>query len=334
MNKQPPLHDAQNSLDAEERDLAKIVRALPGGEPPSALDALILKSASDAVSSSSQSKRSTTRAAKGLLGSGMMWLGTAAASILTAGVGWQVYQSIRAPVHEISVYAPPDVVMQESAPNQSNSMVIEMEPASEPAPALPPPVADMQAPERDAVAKAPAAPRTQAPAMAKAESDRSANVFTEAKKQSAPAEDWVSPAPVSAPATNTASGALADMAAPVAAAPPPAAEPIAANSQDAYAAAESSKELEQVAVTGSRLRRVAAETTAPASVIKPSPSADKSIIEAQVAKDAQLAPLEWLNAVKKRRDEGDLAGAKASLKKFQDTYPRNKIPNELKPLLR
>jgi resuscitation-promoting factor RpfA len=333
MNKQPPLHDAHNSLDAEERDLAKIVRALPGGEPPSALDALILKSASDAVSSNSPSKGSSSRFAKGLLGSSMMWLSTAAASILTAGVGWQVYQSIRAPVNEISVYAPPDVVMQESAPDQSTSMVIEMEPPREPAPALPPPAADMQEPERDAIAKtkAPAPPRAQASAIAKTESDRSANIFSEAKKQSAPAEDWVSPAPVSAPA-NTASGAVADMAAP-AAASPPAAEPVAAASQDAYAAAESSKELEQVAVTGSRLRRASAETASPVTTMKPN-AADKSKIEAQVAKDAQLAPSDWLAAVKKRRDEGDLAGAKASLKKFQETYPRNRIPNELKPLLR
>ena len=42
MNKQIPTTEA---LDEQERELARILRALPGGEPPAALDARMLKAA-------------------------------------------------------------------------------------------------------------------------------------------------------------------------------------------------------------------------------------------------------------------------------------------------
>ena len=48
MNKHIPPTEA---LDEQERELARIVRALPGGEPPPALDARILKAAANAAAS-------------------------------------------------------------------------------------------------------------------------------------------------------------------------------------------------------------------------------------------------------------------------------------------
>ena len=41
--------DRHDPLDADERELARVLRALPAGEPPSALDARILAMARDAV---------------------------------------------------------------------------------------------------------------------------------------------------------------------------------------------------------------------------------------------------------------------------------------------
>ena len=46
MNTREPITEP---LDDDEREFARVVRALPAGEPPAALDARILKAASDAV---------------------------------------------------------------------------------------------------------------------------------------------------------------------------------------------------------------------------------------------------------------------------------------------
>jgi hypothetical protein len=343
MNKQPPHNSPHDVLDAEERELAKVVRALPGGGPPAALDALILKAATDAVSS--QSSKSSSRATKGILGSSMLWLSTAAASILTVGIGWQVYQSIRAPINEIGIYESPDTIPSKPAQEQaqSDSMVIEMQPPREPAPTSPPPEAmasDAAAaaaaaaePEnaRNRVAddaratptKAIAAPETLSRAMADKEK-------AETKKTAPPAEDWVAPVPQSSVAANESS-ASAEMSAPPAAAPAIVAAP-APRSKDAYSARD--QELDEVTVTGSRIQRAATETASPVGKISQAKSETQSSAARRVAIDNELAPAEWLNAIKKRRDDGDVLGAKTSLKQFQKTYPRVRIPNELKPLLR
>lgn len=67
-------------LNDNERDLARIVRALPGGEPSMALDARILKAASNATAASS----------KRHVGWWVSGIGTAAAAVLAIGVSWQM----------------------------------------------------------------------------------------------------------------------------------------------------------------------------------------------------------------------------------------------------
>jgi hypothetical protein len=340
MNKQPPSDSSHDLLDAEERELAKFVRALPGGGPPAALDALILKAATDAVSS--QSSKSTSRAAKGILGSSMLWLSTAAASILTVGIGWQVYQSIRAPINEIGIYESPNMASSKPAQEQaqSDSMVIEMPPPREPAPTMPPPpeaiANDAAAPitpestrgrVADDMRAAPAKPVVAAEGLSRAMADKEK---IEAKKAAPAAEDWVAPAPQSVAAE--ASSASAKMAAPVAAPAPPAVAAPAPRAKNNYSTSDQA--LEEATVTGSRIQRAETETASPAGKISQGNSAAQATTARRVAIDSELAPVEWLNAIKKRRDEGDLIGAKASLKKFQETYPRVRIPNELKPLLR
>jgi hypothetical protein len=345
MNKQPPSNSSHDVLDAEERELAKIVRALPGGGPPAALDALILKAATDAVSS--QPSRPTSRAAKGILGSSMLWLSTAAASVLTVGIGWQVYQSIRAPINEIGIFESPDSASSKPAQEQAqtDSMVIEMQAPREPEPTSPPPaetmandaaaaavepensgnrVADDQpAPPIKAVAK----PENLSRAMADKEK-------AETKKTAPPAEDWIAPVPQSSVAANEPS-ASAEMSAPPAPAPaivaaPAPSAPAPAN-KDAYTR---DQQLDEVTVTGSRIQRNATETAGRSEKMPQAKSEAQAIAARRIAIDSELAPEDWLNAIKKRRDEGDVLGAKASLKQFQKTYPRIRIPYELKPLLR
>jgi hypothetical protein len=351
MNKQPPSNSSHDLLDAEERELAKVVRALPGGGPPAALDALILKAATDAVSS--QSSKSASRAAKGFLGSSMLWLSTAAASILTVGIGWQVYQSIRAPINEIGIYESPDATSSKPAQEQAqnDSMVIEMQAPREPVPTSPPPP---EAIANDAAAAvepenarnrfaddAPAAPTkavVAAEGLSRAMADKQK---MEAKKAAPPAEDWVAPDPQSSMAADESS-ASAEMSAPPAAAATPAPAIVAApaptarnkDNRDGYAP-PSNQELKEVTVTGSRIQRAETESASPVGKIsQANAETQASATRRRVAVDSELAPFEWLNAIKKRRDDGDLIGAKTSLKKFQETYPRVRIPNELKPLLR
>ena len=71
-------------LDESERALARIVRALPAGDPPAALDALILKASSDALA------RPNRRRLAWLSATGSLWgIGSAAAAVLVLGIAWQ-----------------------------------------------------------------------------------------------------------------------------------------------------------------------------------------------------------------------------------------------------
>jgi hypothetical protein len=82
MNKQFPTTEA---LDEQERELARVLRALPGGEPPAALDARILKAAGNAAAAS---RRPRTR---WIASAGALWgIGGAAAAVLALGVSWQL----------------------------------------------------------------------------------------------------------------------------------------------------------------------------------------------------------------------------------------------------
>lgn len=72
-------------LDEDEQALARIVRALPAGDPPLALDARILKAASDAVAAAPSKHRVAW-----LSPIGSIWgIGSAAAAVLAVGIAWQ-----------------------------------------------------------------------------------------------------------------------------------------------------------------------------------------------------------------------------------------------------
>lgn len=73
-------------LAPDERELARVLRALPGHEPPPALDTRILKAAQDAVAATPK------RRSRWLLAGSSWGLGTAAAAVLTVGVSWQLLQ--------------------------------------------------------------------------------------------------------------------------------------------------------------------------------------------------------------------------------------------------
>ena len=321
MNNQPPSQ--HESLSPEERYLARVVRALPGGGPPAALDALILKAASDAVASSSHSARNP-RWTKAWLSTSALWLGTAAASILTVGIGWQVFQSMSAPIYELpddqNVMSKQEV----DSGHKEDALTVDLIPAREPEPTSPPPAELAEANSAsDAAASGALAQKPQAieskmrtrqnearQEMADTMTERKATSDKQQANRAQAAEsDWV-------PQT---AGAVA--AAPVAAAAPP---PPAAS-----VGYSDSKELEAVIVTGSRIKRVDAESSQPVQVLSRA-----KIVEAETTEDSTLAPAQWLDAIKHRVERNDIEGARVSLKLYKQTHPKLRIPEELKPLLK
>ncbi|GAB3727949.1 hypothetical protein GCM10028794_00990 [Silanimonas algicola] len=81
--------DRHDPLDADERELARVLRALPAGEPPSALDARILAMARDAVvTTPAQTDEGQPRARRAPR---LAWgLGVAASCVLAAGLVWRM----------------------------------------------------------------------------------------------------------------------------------------------------------------------------------------------------------------------------------------------------
>lgn len=326
MNTRPPSQ--HETLNDEERELARVVRALPGGEPPPALDALILKAATDAVASSASPKKSPWT--KSLLGTSVLWMGTAAASILTVGVGWQVFQSMRAPIYELPADENVSSAQETDNIHKNESLIVEVVPARQPMPTTPPPPdAFSGAGQTDNAADSAVAvekPKAVAPDKPKKEMlarREIADAMTEKadKDETSRRRDEAA----------TSAGLLGETAVAPAAPPPPPAAMAAAprvSSDDDLA-----KEIDEVNVTGSKIRRVV-EAEGKQSSKPLSRSAYAQQIRTSVEEDAKLAPAEWLDAIKVRVERNDIEGARASLKRYRETHPTLRVPDELKFLLK
>lgn len=317
MNTRPPIqHEA---LSQEELELARVVRALPGGEPPPALDATILKAASDAVASSQPPKKSLWR--NGLLGTSALWLGTAAASVLTVGIGWQVFQSMRAPIYELPADENISTAQEIDESHKDVPLIVEMTPAREPLPTSPPPPEAFPETELAADAATTIASNENPKAIAPEKRKREEQVHQAMADEALAKKD------------NDKADMERYQAAEMAAAPQPQARVAAAPPAPPPALAGAStrdgesKELDSVNVTGSRLRRPEQISNAK---ITPREEVSTTSIDA----DAKLSPELWLYEIRDRVKRNDIDGAKASLKLFKETYPKRRIPEDLKPLLK
>jgi len=325
MNTQPPRQPAH--LSDVERELARVVRALPGGEPPAALDALILKAASDALASSDSPKKS--RWSKAWLGTSALWLGTAAASVLTVGIGWEVFQSMRAPIYELPADENISTAQEIDNSHKNDSIAIEVIPAREPAATAAPPT-DAAAEQENAATGAMASLEK---AKATKSEMRAAEIDSRRKMADAGAakktnedksrmrNDQAIAADMSLPEAASAPASVAAAPAPMPAMPAPA-PTVAGNSER--------QQLGAVTVTGSRIKQVGNEKVGPQTLAR---EAD-AFVEEAISEDAKLAPELWLAAIQARVDRDDIDGAKASLKLFKKKYPKQPIPEELKPLLK
>ncbi len=303
---QPPRTDP---LQDDELDLQRVLRALPATEPSARVDAAILAAATDAASPAPR---------RGL--PGLRWLptwaiGTAAAAVLAIGVGTQLRPAL-AP--QAAAPAAESKAVPAIPPARERLSVELVEPERELAP-MPGPPPESPLPQAT-VATAPAAPPP--PVMA-----------NESPAPAAFAEPEI--------AEDVALGETDGFTADAAPAPP------APAARDAAAAGM----LDSIEVTGSRLdvegeradaiRQQRAQSSARAesssSIEKlesrEAPSQDAAAPEADalasVELDAQLEPRAWLERIRERRQQGDTAGARASLQLFIRTYPDAPLPSDL-----
>lgn len=287
-----PQDPRKHPLQDDEVALARVLRALPGGEPSPHVDAAILAAARNATAASpSQAHRR-----RGLPG----WaLGTAAAAVLAVGIGLQLQPAREALPDGVSAEAPAsasatDAELQQIEVTGSRLKRAEIEEADlaapqakpqSPAPQLAPPtVVSLEAPPPPPAPPAPARVVATEPLReAEAAAARALADDVRSLERSAPAER----------ARAEASQSEARSA------PVPVAE--SAPMQEAADAAGA-----------------------------PAPSAfSADDILPPVDEDARLAADDWLERIRDRIRQGDRAGASASLQRFERTHPDITLPPDL-----
>jgi hypothetical protein len=314
----PPIEP----LDEHERELARIVRALPGGEPPAALDAAILRAAANAAAASRRP------GARWLASAGALWgIGGAAAAVLALGVSWQM------------MYPAPPSSLAEPASAPAMSEEADDAPVS---------IEFKDQVPRDFDNSGPPPP----PPLAKPAPSRRAQPAMNAPASAPPSEPLPQAFAADSLDEHVASEADADsgvaaMAAPAPAAPP---APVVAD-REAYSAKSAAQERSNVegarksattATLESRTRSESAQAQ-----LGRADARDQLGAAAESAADANatatgglaapskqklLTASEWLDQIRKLRDANRREEAKASLVEFRRRYPHVAIPEDLKPL--
>ena len=256
-------------LDEDEQAMARIVRALPAGEPSPALDARILKAASNGLAAP------TRRRAAWLTSSGSLWgIGSAAAAVLAIGIAWQ---RMNPALPSLPASAP--VAVAEDTRSDGRTPVEYKQEAQRQKENAPP------------------------PALANALQRPTPRAATAMKSQP-------SAAPVPAPAS-------------------PAAFPqeAARDRLDEHVAAAADRAVAEPTTTAGMAKAASAEgDQATAGYL-----ADA---KERVAADASLYPESWLAKIRTRLKDGDVDGARASLRLFVVKYPTQALPDDLKALLK
>jgi hypothetical protein len=330
-----PQDPRQQPLQDDEIALARVLRALPAGEPSPRLDAAILAAATDAVAAAPGDRPRARKPRRALPWLPTWAIGTAAA-VLAVGIGIQ----LRPPL----------------APTVSPQA--EKAEAYRPLPDAPPLRVELPEPEL-APAPPPAPPAAQPPAPPAAQP---AQVQGQTRTPLPPPPPPPPPAPVVEPPPAPAPTAMAD------------AFPAIATEEPAAEAAESDT-LDSITVTGTRMapppeetgdqarrrhqaafatrareraeaerdaleRRYAAEQAArnesaarAGAAPPPAVAAPPVITEVPalppLAEDATLAPQDWFERIRLRRERGDLADARESLAMLQRAHPGVAVPDDL-----
>ncbi|GGA72778.1 hypothetical protein GCM10011521_08640 [Arenimonas soli] len=290
-----PQDPRKDPLQDDEVALARVLRALPGGEPSPQVDAAILAAARNATAASPAQPHRR----RGLPG----WaLGTAAAAVLAVGIGLQLQPGRNALPDGVNAEAPASAsatdaeleqvevtgsrlkrtetdeagtVEPQAKPLESPRFVEPPAPAAVVAPPPPPPAAPPAPPRPTAPPAEPGREAEAAAARVLADDVRSREDAASAERERGAArrQEARVAAPVAAPAPTR------EMAESAGAAPP-----------SAFGADE---------------------------VLPP------------VADDSRLAPDAWLERIRDRIRQGDRAGARASLQRFERAHPDITLPPDL-----
>jgi len=323
-------HPHQQPLDADEREFARVVRALPGGGPPPALDARILKAAQDAVASAPQRRRRPWAAL------GSAWgASSAAAAVLALGVGWQLLNPPRS-MQTAGEISPAPVAAIADKQHSTEVDFIQREPPAMTVP--PPPDAPASTPRPQSFATQ--SPRKEQLADAAPEpvlyehvmDEHVANVSPPAQAEAAGAAMEARQADQNRRDQSAGSesyAAVGAMAKASATAPPP---PVASQAPAAplfQAHDTSAGMIDSIVVSGTRIE--SPQQPARSRAIAQSGPAERE----RIASDATLSRDDWIQRIRRRMRDGDLAGAHASLVLFLEKHPGNHdtLPTDIRRLL-
>jgi hypothetical protein len=323
-----PQDPRKAPLQDDEIALARVLRALPSGEPPEALDTAILRAATDAVS---PGRRTPAR--------GLRWLptwaiGTAAAAVLAVGVGIQLRPPLapQYPAAGVQEQAPP-------LPQARERMDIEL---VEPDQALAPPPASAPPEPRRTGRPAPPPPP---PAPAAVPAPPPAVMPAPAAPMAPPAESAAEDAAVAQENVGTldtidvTGSRLRQEATDQARRTHQESYARRARAQAQAKAEQSARSAESAqaerAVAGASMAQ--ALDDAEAAPVAAAPAGPDAFADAPsaapalppVAEDAALAPAAWFERIRERRRQGDIAGARASLHLFVQAYPDAPLPGDL-----
>lgn len=325
-----PQDPRKQPLQDDEIALARVLRALPAGEPPSRLDAAILAAATDAVAAS-PGERPRTGAPKRILPWLPTWaIGTAAAAVLAVGIGVQLRPPLAPTVAPQAEQAPAHRPLPESRPRMDIELP-EPQLAPPPPPAPPPAQPAQMRSERQAplpppppppAPESPAPPSPPAPAEAVADAFPAAPVLAE----EAAADEGAALDSITVSGTRVAP-------------PPETGDQARRRHQSAYAQraaerADAEREAlarQQAQASESAQRDAAAKAAAAPGAAGP-PVARQQAALPPVSEDTALAPYAWFDRIRARRDAGDLAGARESLARLRAAHPDAAVPDDLADL--
>ena len=319
-----PQDPRKHPLQDDEVALARVLRALPSGEPPASVDDAILRAATDAVSPSRRKPAG-----------GLRWLptwaiGTAAAAVLAVGIGLQ----LRPPL--VPDYPAASVEQKAPArPEARERMDVDLvEPEQAPAP---PPASTPPSPRQSSSGRPPPPPPAPPAPMAPA----APSPIPEPMPQAQLAEA-VAPAPADQPAQESAQQ-LDSVEVTGSRIRSEATDQARRAHQENYARraqAKAEESARSVAAAADRSRPAAGAAmaeadAAPAAAPAAAPPAafpdafSSSAVLPPVADDAQLSQADWLERIRERRRQGDTASARASLRLFLQAYPEAPVPSDL-----
>lgn len=324
-----PQDPRKQPLQDDEIALARVLRALPAGEPPSRLDAAILAAATDAVAAAPGDRPRAGKPRRVLPWLPTWAIGTAAAAVLAVGIGVQLRPPLAPTVAPQAEQAPAHRPLPESRPRMDIELP-EPQLAPPPPPAPPPAQPAQVRSERQAPLPpppppppAPESPPPPAPppTAAVAEAFPAAPVVAE---ESAAADDDTLDSITVTGTRVTPPAETGDQA--------------RRRHQAAYAARAAARaEAERDALSRLSDARQSAEREAAAKAGAAPIAAAPPVIVPEVAlppvdDDTRLAVDDWFDRIRDRRAAGDLAGARASLARLRDAHPDAAIPDDLADL--